>query len=57
LQIPRTYADFFSLLCPVLHRIAFPVVSGWYQKANGGWGKVVPEARGLRLAGSFANQI
>jgi hypothetical protein len=39
LQIPHIYADFFSQSCPVLHRIAFPVVSR------------VPK---LRVAGSFA---
>jgi hypothetical protein len=31
LQIPHIYAVFSSLACPVLHRIAFPVVSEWCQ--------------------------
>jgi hypothetical protein len=31
LQIPPNQANLFSLVCPVLHRIAFPVVSEWYQ--------------------------
>jgi hypothetical protein len=31
LQIPRFQAAFSALPCPVLHRIAFPVVSEWYQ--------------------------
>src|SRR5215208_872941 len=33
LQIPHIYRVFFSLPYPVLHRIAFPVVSEWYQTA------------------------
>jgi hypothetical protein len=32
LQIPHFYRVFLSLLCPVLHRIALPVVSEWYQE-------------------------
>ncbi len=31
LQIPHIQAGFFSLPCPVLHRIALAVVSEWYQ--------------------------
>ncbi len=31
LQIPHTQAAFLSLPCPVLHRIALPVVSEWCQ--------------------------
>jgi len=31
LQISYIYGVFFSLLCPVLHRIAHPVVSKWCQ--------------------------
>jgi hypothetical protein len=33
LQIPHIQAGFISLPCPVLHRIAFPVVSQWCQEA------------------------
>jgi hypothetical protein len=33
LQIPHFYGGFLSAGCWVLHRIAFPVVSEWYQKA------------------------
>jgi hypothetical protein len=32
LQIPHIYAVFSSLACCALHRIAFPVVSEWYQR-------------------------
>src|SRR5215207_359731 len=32
LQIPHIQAGFISLPCPVLHRIAFPVVSEWCQQ-------------------------
>ena len=32
LQISHIQADFLSLLCPVLHRMAFPVVSEWCQR-------------------------
>src|SRR5215216_3779556 len=31
LQMPHIQAAFSSLACSVLHRIAFPVVSEWYQ--------------------------
>ena len=31
MQIPHIYAAFSSAVCCVLHRIAFPVVSEWYQ--------------------------
>jgi hypothetical protein len=31
LQIPHIQRDFCSLVCCVLHRIAFPVMSEWYQ--------------------------
>jgi hypothetical protein len=37
------------VLCPVLHRIAFPVVSEWYQVKSGD--------SGLRVAGFFAIQM
>ncbi len=33
MQIPHIKAGFPSALCWVLHRIAFPVVSEWYQEA------------------------
>jgi hypothetical protein len=49
LQIPHIKAGFLSLFCPVLHRIALPMVSEWYQVKSG--------ACGLRVAGLFANQI
>jgi hypothetical protein len=32
LQIPHIWTAFSALGCCVLHRIAFPVVSEWYQK-------------------------
>ena len=31
LQIPHIYAAFSAPVCCVLHRIAFPMVSEWYQ--------------------------
>jgi hypothetical protein len=33
LQIPHIQAVFLSPVCCVLHRIAFAVVSEWYQEA------------------------
>ena len=33
MQNPHLYAGFFALLCHVLHRIAFPVVSEWCQNS------------------------
>src|ERR687890_1527096 len=35
LQIPHSWAIFVSPACFVLHCIAFPVVSEWYQVCNG----------------------
>src|SRR5215217_3027458 len=35
LQIPHIQRGFLSLPCCVLHRIAFPVVSAWYQTVSG----------------------
>jgi hypothetical protein len=32
MQIPHIYAVFYSPGCCVLHGIAFPVVSDWYQE-------------------------
>ena len=37
MQIPHFQATFSSLACCVLHRIAFPVVSEWYQEAVDCW--------------------
>ncbi len=34
-EIPHSKAVFSAPGCPVLHRIALPVVSEWYQKATG----------------------
>jgi len=31
LTLPHFQVAFFAAPCPVLHRIAFPVVSDWYQ--------------------------
>ena len=33
MQIPHIWGAFFALGCCVLHRIAFAVVSEWYQEA------------------------
>jgi integrase len=35
LQNPHFKGGFFAQVCPVLHRIAFPVVSEWCQTVSG----------------------
>src|SRR5215208_1264951 len=48
LQIPHIQRGFLSLHCCLLHRIAFPVVSEWYQYYPRIW---------LRLRASFAAEV
>jgi hypothetical protein len=40
----------------VLHRIAFPVVSEWYQKVAGKLGQLLSEISELLVAGFSANE-
>jgi len=59
LPIPHFYSVFFSLICPVLHRIAFPVVSEWCQKQVNDTSLPPLQVRlGKRsLGGGFARKI
>jgi hypothetical protein len=56
LQIPHIESGFSSPGCCVLHRIAFPVVSEWYQSrdAFGGFSATADSMNAMRWANDGA---